>query len=166
MSKSNSTLTAERLREVLDYEPETGVFTRLVAKRGYRAGGVSGSIMKIGYVEIGVDGGRYLAHRLAWLWVYGVLPTGHIDHIDGDKSNNRITNLRDVERAVNMQNLRTARRDNTSCGLLGVHPNRKRWAAQIIVKGVTYHLGTFDTPEQAHQVYIGAKRLIHPGCTI
>ena len=166
MSKSNSTLTAERLREVLDYDPETGVFVRKVAKRGCRAGSVAGSVMKIGYVEIGVNGERHLAHRLAWFWVHGVLPNGYIDHIDGDKANNRIANLRDVDQTVNMQNLKTARRDNTSCGLLGVCPNRKRWAAQIIVKGVTYHLGTFDTPEQAHQVYIGAKRLLHSGNTL
>ena len=167
MSKSNSTLTAERLREVLDYDPETGVFVWRVRVRGRRGlGDISGCAMKSGYIEIGVDGERHLAHRLAWFWVHGAWPNWHIDHIDGDNSNNRITNLRDADRSINMQNLKTAQSNNLSSGLLGVYPNKKRWGAKITVNRTVYLLGTHDTPEEAHQVYLGAKRLLHPGNTL
>ena len=167
MSKFNSTLTAERCRELLDYDPRVGVFMWRVSVNGrVDPGDVSGYIMETGYIEIRIDGERHLAHRLAWFRVHGAWPTGHIDHIDGNKLNNRITNLRDVDRAVNMQNLKTAQSNNLSSGLLGVYPNKKRWGAKITVNRTVYLLGTHDTPEEAHQVYLGAKRLLHLGNTL
>ena len=167
MSKSNSTLTAERLREVLDYDPETGVFTRLVwTSNCVRVGdAVRGCPDGDGYLRIRVDKASYQSHRLAWLWVHGEWPVHQIDHINGVKHDNRLINLRDVTQSVNTQNLKRARANNAS-SLLGVAPDYYRWKSQITADGVTFHLGTFDTPEEAHQAYIGAKRLIHPGCTI
>jgi hypothetical protein len=103
---------------------------------------------------------------LVWLWVNGSWPIGEIDHIDGDKLNNRIANLRDVDRATNTQNSKKARRNNKSSGLLGSYKSGNRWQAQIRINGVCMTLGSFGTPEEAHAAYLGAKRLFHPGCTI
>lgn len=167
MSKSNSTLTAERLREVLDYDPETGVFTRLVwTSNCVRVGdAVRGCPDGDGYLRIRVDKASYQSHRLAWLWVHGEWPVYQIDHINGVKHDNRLINLRDVTQSVNTQNLKRARANNAS-SLLGVAPDYHRWKSQITADGVTFHLGTFDTPEEAHRAYIGAKRLLHPGNTL
>ena len=82
-------LTAERLREVLHYNPETGVFTRLKTEKNWRSGDIAGGF-RAGYIQIRVDGAKYSAHRLAWLYAYGVNPIDEIDHIDGNKSNNSI----------------------------------------------------------------------------
>lgn len=165
MSKFNSTpLTPERLREVLDYDPMTGVFSRVLKTCGTRR--VKGSENCAGYLTIRIDGKAHYCHRLAWVYVYGTWPFGDIDHIDGDKANNRIGNLRDVTRGVNMQNQKKAQRRNRSSGLLGAFKDKNNWSARIGVDGVVHHLGNYDTPEEAHEVYLGAKRLIHPGCTI
>ena len=167
MSKSNSTLTAERLREVLDYDPETGVFVwRIRTSNCVKVGDVAGGLRLDGYFAIGLDGRTYLAHRLAWLWVHGHWPQYGIDHIDGDVENNRITNLRDVDQSTNMQNVKKACVNNKTSGLLGSHPSGKKWRAQITVGGKIHYLGTFDTQELAYAAYLGAKRLFHSGCTI
>lgn len=165
MSKAN--LTPARLRELLHYDPETGVFTWRVQANNNRArvGAVAGTPHRRGYIHIGVGGFQYLAHRLAWLYAYGVWPTGHIDHVDGCKTNNALANLRDVSRAINMQNLKGPRRDN-QCGYLGVSVNKKRWKAEIFVNGRRRHIGTYDTPELAHEAYLAAKRHMHEGCTL
>ncbi len=167
MSKSNSTLTAERVREVLDYDPETGVFTRRT-RSGPRVwvGDVAGFKRPDGYMQIKIEARAYLSHRLAWLWVTGEWPVYGIDHIDGVKDNNRIANLREADQSLNAQNLKRARVNNKASGLLGVTQFGERWQTRVVVKGVIHHLGTYDTAEQAHSVYLGAKRLLHPGCTI
>lgn len=167
MAGSKSTLTAARLRELLHYDPETGVFTWRVRTNSHVAAGSSaGSLDGCGYMRIGISGTSHQAHRLAWLHVHGRWPDGDIDHIDGNREKNRISNLRDVAHSVNQQNQRRAHSRNKSCGLLGVGAHRLRWRAQIMVDGKRLHLGTFDTPEQAHDAYISAKRLHHAGCTI
>jgi hypothetical protein len=159
-------LTAERLRELLNYDPETGVFTWRVSRRATaRPGSVAGTITPKGYRNIWI-GGNYRAHRLAWLYVHGKWPDHEIDHIDGNRANNAIANLRDVTRSVNHENLRCARSDNAH-GLLGVSPSKgKRWKTSITVNGKWQHLGTFKTPEEAHAAYLEAKRRLHVGCTI
>lgn len=156
-------LSAARLRELLHYNPETGVFTWRVGRKGVRcAGAVAGAMNARGYWRIGVDNRRYLAQGLAWLYMTGEFPPGDVDHRDGARANNRWANLRGVTRSVNNQNQRRARKDNRA-GLLGVSPNRRKWAASINVDGVKTHLGSFDTPEQAHAAYLAAKREWHPG---
>lgn len=166
MSKFNSTLTAERLREVLDYDPMTGVFTTRIKRQGSKVGISPGYTKENGYSYMHIDMVSYMTHRLVWLWVNGSWPVGEIDHIDGNKLNNRIMNLRDVDRAMNTQNVKKARRNNKSSGLLGAYRKGNRWQAQIRIGGVGTTLGTFSTPEEAHAAYLGAKRLFHPGCTI
>jgi hypothetical protein len=150
-------LTAERLRELLDYNPETGIFRWNVAAR---AGTVVGCLNR-GYRVIRVDRMLYRAHRLAWLHVYGCWPTDEIDHINGIKDDNRLANLREVTCAENQQNRRSARTDNKT-GLLGVSSSQGGFQAQIKVNCKLFFLGRFATAELAHAAYLEAKRRLHP----
>jgi hypothetical protein len=160
-------LTAERVRSALFYEPETGSFTWLVSTSNrVKVGAVAGNISPFGYLYISLDGHRYKAHRLAFLYMHGVWPTNHIDHLDGNPANNRIENLRDVSHSVNMQNIRKAKSSNKSTGMLGSYRIGKRFQAKIVIDGKVRHIGMFDTPELAHAAYLAAKRLHHHGCTI
>lgn len=155
------TLTVERLRELLDYDPATGVFTWKAksAPRSNRMkiGEVAGSVGVHGYVIVGVGGSAYRAHRLAWFYVHGEWPSKSIDHINGKRADNRIANLRDVSVTENNRNLTRAKRQSES-GLLGVCKSGKRWSAQLRGTAGKRHLGTFDTPEEAHQAYLRAKQ--------
>ena len=160
-------LTAARLRELLHYDPETGVFTCLLKRGNWHVGRVVGCAKTLdGYPRIRIDYKLHLAHRLAWLYVYGQWP-GQLDHIDGDRSNYRLVNLRDVSQYWNMQNLHKARVDNTS-GFLGVtfcrHTNK--WRAKLKANGKFVEVGRFPSPEEAHTAYLEAKRRLHQGCTI
>lgn len=165
-------LTAERLREVLDYDPETGVFTwRVKLSNRALAGAVAGTLnQRWGYTYISIDSTLYRACRLAWMWMLGEWPNGNIDHLNGVRNDDRFVNLRDVSQSVNMQNIRGAH-GNSHSGLLGasmMHNRRgtKPWAARIVVDGRPRHLGYFSSGEEAHEAYIAAKRKLHEGCTI
>jgi len=145
-------LTQARLKELLHYDPDTGVFTRRTAVRGQAAGAVVGHRRKDGYVQIGVDYQREFAHRLAWLYVYGSLPPQDIDHIDRDPSNNCICNLRAVCRGQNMTN--TAKRNGGTSQYKGVYWHKKAqcWMARLNDK----YLGLFDAEEDAATAYLFA----------
>lgn len=161
------TLTQERLKEVLHYDHDTGVFTWITkigtrVKSGDNAGCNDGK----GYLSIMIDYKNYRCHRLAWLYVYGVLPSGKIDHRDTIRNHNWISNLRDVTHVVNLQNQKKCHKHNAT-GFLGVSLLKSgKYASQIKVKGNVKYLGTFTTPEEAHKVYVEAKRIYHEGCTI
>lgn len=155
--KTDHTLTAARLRLRMSYDEATGVFrwrdTGRVA--GYPAGAA-------GRLQIYVDGVARYAHRLAWLYVHGEWPDGQIDHINGDKHDNRIANLRVLPgTAQNKQNQSRAYRNNRS-GMLGVSRDGSRWRARIMVDGKSKTLGRFDTPEEASAAYRRAKAELHP----
>lgn len=159
-------LTAERVRELLHYNPETGVFTWKVSRKGTGGiGSVAGDLNKRGYWRVCVDGKRVMGNVLAWLYMTGEWPTCDVDHRNNVRHDNAWSNLRQATRSMNNENQHRAHRNNKS-GLLGVSPNRNRWAASIIVRGKKTHIGTFDTPEQAHQAYLDKKRQMHAGCTI
>ena len=166
MSKKNSTLTAERLRELMHYDPATGIFTRLLKTRNsINVGGIVGSMNSSGYLLTSIDNERHRMHRLAWLYHYGEWPSGHVDHIDGIKTNNAIKNLRDVDPLTNVQNQRRARVNNKS-GFLGVSSGGGLYRASITKNGKQISLGMFGSPDLAHQAYLRAKREMHFGCTI
>jgi hypothetical protein len=151
-----TSITAERLRESLDYDPATGVFTRRLVKGGYKVDDVAGSNNGRGYTIIRVDGRGYSAHRLAWLYVIGEWPIGDLDHINGDKADNRFCNLREATESQNLANSRM-QADNTS-GFKGVswHKHARKWIACIGLNGKVKHLGYFDTRERAFIEYVFA----------
>jgi hypothetical protein len=162
-------LTHARLRELLDYNAETGVFTWRVSRQGHcKAGSAAGARRHDGYIRICVDQRRVWGHRLAWFYVHGEWPSQQIDHINGNPSDNRMCNLRDVAPRTNMENERRARRRKNGGSLLGAHWSTtwERWKSSIITGGKQIHIGWFDTEQQAHDAYIAAKRRLHPGCTI
>jgi len=164
-------LTAERLREILDYDPETGIFIWREGVKRHTAGTRAGYPGFWGYWRVGIGGKAYRLCRLAWLYMTGEWPKEEIDHINAKRNDDRFVNLREASRAMNAQNLRKPHRDNTH-GLTGVMRFKKnwstieKWTSQIMAKGKRYHLGVFDTPEEAHQAYLKAKRELHEGCTI
>ena len=161
-------LDAQYVREVLDFDPNTGDFHWRVDLGTSRRGQIAGGLSSKGYIQIGVGGRTISAHRLAWIHVYGAWPTNCIDHINGIKSDNRISNLRDVEHRVNMQNKRRASGKNKSSGLIGAwrESGSKRWVSRITVDQKRIFLGSFGTAEEAHSAYVGAKRRLHEGCTL
>ncbi len=153
----------EEVAQLVDYNPETGVMTwkwredvpnwwnkkyagkecGRVTNRGYR---------QLGYTPLGRNTQRLLTHRLAWYIVHNVLPKDQIDHIDGQKTNNQIKNLRDVSGSLNMRNQKMSRA-NTS-GVVGVywHKARGKWRGKVSVNNKKIHIGTFDNISEAEAV--------------
>lgn len=158
-------LTAERLRSILYYDPETGIFSCRTQRGPRGAGDILGAINDCGYVVMEIDHRRYLGHRLAFLYQTGAWPKETVDHINGQRADNRWMNLRDVPHRTNIENFRKIRR-STQSGLLGAHKKGARWRSGITVDGKQVNLGTFDTAQQAHEAYLSAKRQHHSGCTI
>ena len=144
-------ISAERLRALLDYCPETGILTRRVRANGRQMSGWRVGTIIGGYLKVMLDGRRYACHRLVWLYVYGVWPCGDLDHINGQKFDNRIANLREATRAENVA-CGPRRRDNTS-GEKGVcfHRATQKWIVQVRNK----HVGLFESKANA----ITASRL-------
>ena len=156
-------LTQEILRSVLDYDQETGAFTWRIAVVQHKAGEQAGFATANGYLKIGIAGREVFAHRLAWLWMTGAWPENDVDHIDGDRTNNRWTNLRAATRGENLQNQRVARSNNQHSKLLGasLHKQTGKWLAQIKYQGKHEYIGLFDTVEEAHEAYVARKRQVH-----
>jgi hypothetical protein len=162
-------ITAERFRALVSYSPETGVFQWRVSRHGgIMAGAVCGSVdVSSGYERLTVCRRTILAHRAAFLYMEGTFPTGDVDHVNGDRADNRWLNLRSVSRALNIQNQRRTLRPENESGLLGVYAAPSgRWRTRIKTHGISTCIGTFDTPEEAHEAYLAAKRALHAGCTI
>ena len=143
-------LTQERLKKVLNYDPETGIFTwRKRLSPSVRVGAVAGRVSNKGYIQIGIDLKRITAHRLAWLYVHGQFPPNFIDHINHKKTDNRISNLRLVTNSINAKNL-PRRKDNTS-GFTGVYwlASSGKWMSLIDADGRRVYLGIFKKIEDA-----------------
>jgi hypothetical protein len=151
-------MNPQQVRELLRYESETGQFYwRVDRTNATRAGMSAGSINGTGYVYIKVLGKRRTAHRLAWFLVHGDWPCGVIDHINGDKLDNRLANLRVVTKRQNGQNMQRHRTGR----LVGAsyHKPSKRWQSRIKVQGTERSLGYYDTEQEAHQAYLRASLL-------
>jgi hypothetical protein len=155
-------LTLRRLKEVLSYDPLTGLFIwrpRLQLRHTAKDG-CAGSPTSHGYRYICIDGRKHKASKLAWLWVYGCWPEKVLDHINGKRADDRIQNLREATYAENNQNCGNYK--NNTSGLRGVRPDYhgrqgRKWRAQITVKGRRRHLGVFATKEEASQAYLAAR---------
>lgn len=160
---SDSDITAERLREVLHYDPETGVFTwRVSTTNRVQVGEQAGVVKSNGYVQIGLYTQRYYAHRLAWLYAYGVWPTDEIDHANRRRADNRITNLRLASRPENSQNHGLSKRN--SSGHTGVRWRKEvgLWHARISRDYREVHLGYFGSVSDAVAARKAAESEYHP----
>lgn len=155
-------LTANALREAMSYDPATGNFTWITRRQGTWVGRPAGRPGKNGgYGTIMLRGKLYLAHRLAWLYVHGEWPPHLIDHINGNRGDNRICNLRPATSSQNAIN-KKLRSDNVS-GSRGVYwkRNERKWIAQIGVQGKRIHLGSFEDQQKAEHAYRNAAALHH-----
>jgi hypothetical protein len=155
-------LTQERLKMLLNYDPETGVFTYAAPRPKVRVGAVAGHTHAgHGYRQIKLDGRLYLAHRLAWLYVYGRWPDDILDHIDRDRTNNRLANLRPSNKYLNRQNSKI--QHNSTSGVKGVTWNvtHQKWHARISLEGRRYHVGWFQTIEAAIEARQKAEVKLH-----
>lgn len=160
-----SNLAHARLTELLNYDPETGIFSWKVDRQRVRKGDTSGYPDKAGYLQIGIDGRLYLAHRLAWFYVNGSWPKLEIDHINRDKADNRICNLRLATRRENILNKAPSKVNNS--GVTGVYWNKSagKWHAQIYSNGKRFSLGMFTQKESAIEARKQAE-IIHFGACV
>jgi hypothetical protein len=166
MAKTDN-ITAEQVRELLDYDPETGIFTwKVKLTRWHKIGSIAAHLSGE-YLRVKIFDNYIRAHRLAWLYVYGEFPKHDIDHRNGNPRDNSIANLRDVPTFINLENQRKPRSNNKSgSGYLGVGFEKGKWRARIRVHGKEINLGRFNTPQEAHEAYIAAKRILHEGNTL
>ena len=171
-------LTARMLRELLDYDRDTGIFVwkrrnidLFKTESSWKtwntrfSGTVAGRVDRYGYQEIRVLGARYKSHRLAWLYHYGEWPSLEIDHINRIKNDNRIENLREVSHLHNLQNQKEAQKNNKSTGILGVsfHKASEKFVANISLNGSRKYIGLFLTKQEAHKAYVKTKTDLHTG---
>jgi hypothetical protein len=163
MYKHKSNINLDGIKDFLSYDQSSGVFTWIKSlSNRKKAKSIAGSLTQSGYYEICYNNQRVLSHRLAWFFVYGEMPDGVIDHINGLRTDNRIENLRCVSQMENTQNTLTASKSSKS-GVLGVHFSTRinRWVAQITVNRKCNHLGSFKTLEEAKEAYMKAKKQFH-----
>jgi hypothetical protein len=149
-------ITQERLQSLLMYDPDTGEF------RWRKTNKIAGTLHASGYWRVQIDGKPYLAHRLAWAYAHGAFPKNNIDHINHNRSDNRLKNLRLVTRSENQHNRKRA--TQSSSGFLGVSwfAPKKKWRAYIKANGTRHHLGWFSDLNAAVQARKAAERLYHP----
>lgn len=149
-------LTKALADKYFSYNPNTGIIVwNECNRRSVKSGKEAGHIRKDGYRQIKFNEKQYLAHRIAWLLTYGKWPNGVIDHIDCDRSNNKIANLRDVTDTINKHN-RIKPSAHNSTGYLGVAIKGDKFSAQYTRYGKRTHIGCFDTPEEAHKAFLQA----------
>lgn len=155
------TISLDRLREVLSYAPDTGLFTwRVALRRSVVRGTTAGSPDHDGYTLIRIDGTAYKAHRLAWFYTLGDWPLGPLDHVNGSRSDNRIENLREATIRQNAFNMKA--RGASSWKGVAWNSKDKRWFAQIRIDGKKVHIGSFRDEREAAEAYLFAA-LEHHG---
>jgi hypothetical protein len=154
-------LTQEKLKSILHYDSDTGIFTRLTSRGGNNVGSIAGNFDKGGYLKTNIQGKTYRTHRLAWLYIYGEFPPEEIDHINCVRNDNRLLNLRLSTRSENTYN--TSIFSNNTSGYKCVSWNKKskKWRAYCNVNGKQNHLGLFETAEQASIAYQNFARTNH-----
>ncbi len=156
-NKKNEILTQEYLKSILDYNLDTGIFTWKVNKaQRTKIGDVAGWLSN-GYTKIEINNNSYNAHRLAWLYVYGKLPENLVDHIDGNRSNNKISNLRESTYQTNSQNYKTPKTNKSGVKNVSWYKSMNKWVVSISVKKIKKTIGYFDNLEFAELVAIEAR---------
>jgi len=143
-------LTQDQLKSVITYDSSTGLFFR--QKNSVQC--LAGTLSKSGYVQIGIFGKRYYAHRLAWLYEFGEMPDFDIDHKNGNKQDNRIENLRIATRSQNIMNVGI--KSNNTSGIKGVSWIKKRgkWQALVCINGLNHHLGLYEDIRKAERAVV------------
>jgi hypothetical protein len=163
MPKAEDSISHERLKQVLSYDPDTGLFTWLVQLSPKApAGTIAGCMHHTGYIQIRLYGLIYRAHRLAWFYMTGQWPENNIDHKNITRHDNRWDNLREATPVINGHNQHLNGRKSTT-GLLGVKTQHGKFQAHIKAGGKNIHLGTFSSAESAQAAYLKAKSELHPG---
>lgn len=154
-------LTQERLKELVNYDPDSGIFTWKIGRKKVFQNSVCGRVDSNGYRVIGIDYSKYRACRLAFLYMNGEFPKHQVDHINRIKHDDRWENLRDVTSLENNQN--TLKKSTNKSGYKGVsfHKKSNKWVAQICFNGKSYNLGGYSTPEKASKVYKESASVIH-----
>lgn len=163
----NPPITAEKLREITNYDADAGGLTwKVMLNARGPVGATVGNLIPKGYRQTQMFGNKYYIHRLVWLYVTGSWPKMELDHIDGKRANNRFENPREATVSENQQNRKKAQA-NSILGVLGVSRNG-RFGYRAIIKcgNVFRHIGTFRTSEAAHAAYVQAKRELHPFGTL
>jgi hypothetical protein len=158
-------MSSDQLRQLLNYDPLTGVFTWKKAIGGRAVVGNVAGYEKQGYICITINSNRHYAHRLAVFYITGEWPKEEVDHINGTRNDNRYDNLRCVSHQTNTQNVRKARIDASS-KIMGVAFKDGKWRAKISINGKTTHIGSYNSSKDAHNAYLEAKRKYHEGCTL
>jgi hypothetical protein len=156
-------LTQLMLHELLDYDSLTGIFKWKSKRKGININKILGSSNGFGYLRITVCGKSYYSHRLAWFYIHGNFPKYEIDHINGNQSDNRISNLREATGSENTQNKFKPQKNNKS-GELGVSWSKSmnKWQSHISVNKQRKYLGCFNTIGDAKNAYLIAKKELHP----
>jgi hypothetical protein len=156
-------LTQERLKEVLNYDPSTGMWTNLICRSRAKANCVVGGRRVHGYVAFNIDKRRYYSHQLAFLYMTGSIPK-EIDHIDGDRANNKWENLRIATRRDNNANRKPSEHRILPKGVTEVQSRGKRtgrFFARVSRNNKGIYLGCFSTPEEAHEAYVNAAKMYY-----
>lgn len=146
-------LTLERLKELLEYDPDTGIFIWKVKRQGTHKGAVAGCRDTFGHIRIMIDRVSYGAHRLSWLYMTGNWPKDEIDHRDCDPANNKFKNLREATPSQNSANIRVKPKNTSGFKGVTLHKSTGKWQSSIKTAGKTTYLGMFARPEDAHAAY-------------
>lgn len=154
-------VTQERLKKLLNYDKDSGIFTWAKNRGRSSKGSVAGHLSYNGYVYIKIDGKNYSAHRLAWLYENAQLSDLQIDHINRIRNDNRISNLREVTPLENQQN--HSKHKTNKSGIVGVHwcKRDQKWVAGISYKNKSITIGVFNTKEEAAEARTEAKAKYH-----
>jgi hypothetical protein len=159
-------ITQARLKELLHYDLDTGIFRWKIYRNGSaKQGKIAGTKSKLNYLQININDHTYLGHRLAWLYVYGYFPEHGIDHINRIKTDNRIKNLREVSNQCNIRNAKIYTTNKT--GIKGVHWYKRtnQWCSMIMNKGKNYNLGLFNNFDNAVCARLAAEQCLDwSGC--
>jgi hypothetical protein len=165
MLGKEANITLDEIQEVLRYDANTGEFCWLVPKNSFRGkakvGSVAGSITDTGYRTIYIKGANYKAHRLAFLYMTGAWPSLYVDHIDGDRLNNRWSNLREANKSENCKNQGLSSRNKSGCKGVWWDKAREKYQAYITADGKRHNLGRFDSLEEARSAYERAAATHH-----
>ncbi len=158
--KRNPTLTQEKLKKSLCYNPDSGIFTRRIHSNRFKIGDIVGFKIKKGYLYILFQNKKCLAHRLAWLYVHGYWPENQIDHINRNKADNRIANLREVSPQCNMRNRPVYSKNKTKIPGVNWDKIAKKWAAQLSYRNKTRHLGSYNSFDNAVCARLAAEQCL------